>query len=273
MCAANDRRAVVQSVDRAVSVLEFLSREGWSGVTEVANGLKVHKSTAHRLLVTLKERGLVEQDLETERYRLGLGLVFLASAVRAELDVVRSAGPVCQRLHEQTQETVTISVLAGDEVIVVYQTNSSASVFSTDWKGRRLPLHCTSDGKVLLAHHPDRWQRCIATRPLERFTAHTIVDPARLQEQLQTIRVDGYGYTVEELEVGLNAVAAPIYAADGTVVATIGVSGPTFRLPAKAIPEVGALARTAAAEISRRLGFTALGSRVPQDPEPAAIPS
>ena len=187
--------------------------------------------------------------------------------------MVRAAGPVCQRLHEQTQETVTISVLAGDEVIVVYQTNSSSSVFSTDWKGRRLPLHCTSDGKVLLAHHPDRWQRCIATRPLERFTAHTIVDPARLQEQLQTIRVDGYGYTVEELEVGLNAVAAPIYAADGTVVATIGVSGPTFRLPARSIPEVGALARSAAAEISRRLGFTAPASRVPRDQEPAAIPS
>jgi DNA-binding IclR family transcriptional regulator len=134
-------------------------------------------------------------------------------------------------------------------------------------------LHCTSDGKVLLAYHPDRWQRCIATRPLERFTAHTIVDPARLHEQLQTIRVDDYGYTVEELEVGLNAVAAPIYAADGTVVATIGVSGPTFRLPATSIPEVGALARSAAAEISRRLGFTAPGSRVPRDQEPAAIPS
>jgi DNA-binding IclR family transcriptional regulator len=78
---------------------------------------------------------------------------------------------------------------------------------------------------------------------------------------------------MDGFEVGLNAVAAPIYAADGTVVATIGVSGPTFRLPAKAIPEVGPLARSAAAEISRRLGFTGPGSRVSQDQEPAAIPS
>src|SRR5437764_1722573 len=171
MCAANDRRALVQSVDRAVSVLEFLSREGWSGVTEVANGLNVHKSTAHRLLVTLKERGLVEQDVETERYRLGLGLVFLASAVRAELDVVRSAGPVCERLHEQTQETVTISVLAGDGVIVVYQANSPASVFSTDGRGRRLPSHCTSDGKVVLAQHPETSQTSIAKSARAGFTA------------------------------------------------------------------------------------------------------
>ena len=78
---------------------------------------------------------------------------------------------------------------------------------------------------------------------------------------------------MEEFEIGLNAVAAPIYAADGTVVATIGVSGPTFRLPATSIPELGPLARSTAAEISRRLGFKAPGSRVPQDPEPAAIPS
>jgi DNA-binding IclR family transcriptional regulator len=78
---------------------------------------------------------------------------------------------------------------------------------------------------------------------------------------------------MDRFEVGLNTVAAPIYAADGTVVATIGVSGPTFRLPALSIPEVGALARSAAAEISRRLGFKAPGSRVPRDPEPAAIPS
>ena len=78
---------------------------------------------------------------------------------------------------------------------------------------------------------------------------------------------------MEEFEVGLNAVAAPIYSADGAVVATIGVSGPTFPLPARSIPEVGTLARSAATEISRRLGFKTPGSRVPQDPEPAAIPS
>ena len=91
MGAAGDRSGGIQSVDRAVSVLEFLSREGWAGVTEVAHGLRIHKSTAYRLLATLKERGLVEQDMETERYRLGLGLVFLASAVAADLDVVRYA--------------------------------------------------------------------------------------------------------------------------------------------------------------------------------------
>ena len=85
MDTANRSNTFVQSVDRAISVMEFLSRRGWSGVTEVANELNIHKSTAYRLLTTLRDRGLVEQDAATEKYRLGFGLVLLASAVRADL--------------------------------------------------------------------------------------------------------------------------------------------------------------------------------------------
>lgn len=251
----NERRAEIQSVDRAVSVLEFLSRHGWSGVTEVAVGLGIHKSTAYRLLATLKDRGLVEQDLSTERYRLGLGLVFLASTVAADLDVVRHARPICRRLGERTQETVTISVLAGDEVITVDQTMPSSSVLNVDWTGKRFPLHCGSDGKVLLAHLPEGRQREILTGPLPPFTENTIVDPITLRAQLQAVRADGYAYSVEELEIGLNGVAAPICTRGGTVVAAVSVSGPAFRLTADDVPAVGELTRDAAQEISRRLGF------------------
>jgi DNA-binding IclR family transcriptional regulator len=256
MYAVNEKRfSTLQSVDRAVSVLEFLAREGWSGVTEVARGLGIHKSTAYRLLATLKDRGLVEQNAETEQYRLGLGLMSLASKVSADLDIVRAARPICQRLSEQTQETVTISVLAGDELIIIHQTLPASSVLSVDWMGRHLPLHCTSDGKVLLAYLPESRQRAILEKQLQRFTEHTIVDPGRLREQLRKIRVEGYGYTIEELEAGLIGVAAPIRIGDGMVVAALSVSGPAFRLPITSIPEIGELVKSAAAEISRRLGF------------------
>jgi DNA-binding IclR family transcriptional regulator len=249
------KRAAVQSVDRAVAVLQFLRRAGWSGVTEVAGEIGVHKSTAYRLLATLRDHGLVEQDAETERYRLGLGLVSLASAVTAEIDVARAARPVCQRLSEQTQETVTITVLASDEALIIDQATSPASVLSVDWTGRHSPLHCTSDGKVLLAHMPRGRHRSYLARPLQRFTAHTIVDPEQLEGQLQAVRETGYAYTVEEYELGLNGVAAPIRAADGAVAAAVSVSGPSFRLPVAAIAEIGALTVDAAAEISRRLGY------------------
>jgi DNA-binding IclR family transcriptional regulator len=255
------RRAAVQSVDRAVAVLQFLRRAGWSGVTEVAGEIGVHKSTAYRLLATLRDHGLVEQDAETERYRLGLGLVSLASAVTAEIDVARAARPVCQRLSERTQETVTITVLAGDEALIIDQATSPASVLSVDWTGRHSPLHCTSDGKVLLAHLPRGRQRRYLARPLQRFTAHTIVDPEQLEAQLQAVRETGYAYTVEEYEIGLNGVAAPIRGADGAVAAAVSVSGPSFRLPVAAIAEIGALTVDAAAEISRRLGYHGSRSR------------
>jgi DNA-binding IclR family transcriptional regulator len=252
---AQRNRGGVQSVDRAVSVLHFLRRAGWSGVTEVAEALGMHKSTVHRLLATLKSHGLVDQDADTERYRLGLGLVTLASAVTAELDVARAARPVCQRLSEQTQETVTVTVLSGDEALIVDQATSPTSVLSVDWTGRHSPLHCTSDGKVLLAHLPRTRRRRLLARPLTRYTEGTIVDPARLEAQMEAIREVGYGFTVEEYEVGLIGVAAPIRAADGAVVAAVSVSGPAFRLPAASIPALGARTAAAGAVISRRLGY------------------
>ncbi len=247
--------SAVQSVDRAITVMEFLSHQGWSGVTEVANEIGIHKSTAYRLLATLKDRGLVEQDSATEKYRLGFGIVLLASTVTADLDVVRYARPVCERLSEETEETVTLTAMEGDEAVVIHQTLPTSSMMNVDWSGWHTPPHTTAAGKVLLAHLPEHQRRIILRRPLESFTEHTIVESEDLRAQLREIRETGYGYTIEELEVGMNAAGAPIRSADGAVVAAVGVSGPAFRFPADSIPEMGELVVKAAEEISQRLGF------------------
>src|SRR3712207_1428155 len=155
MDAVDRGSTFIQSVDRAISVMEFLSRRGWSGVTEVANELNIHKSTAYRLLTTLRDRGLVEQDAATEKYRLGFGLVLLASTVRADLDILRCARPVCERLSERTQETVTVAVLEGDDAVVMHQTISRSSALGVDWTGRPTPLHATAAGKIFLAYMPE----------------------------------------------------------------------------------------------------------------------
>ena len=252
---AGRKNTFVQSVDRAVTVMEFLSRNGWSGVTEIANELDIHKSTAYRLLITLRDRGLVEQDAATEKYRLGFGLVLLASAVRADLDILRCARPICEHLSEQARETVTVAILERDDAVVIHQTISRASALNVDWTGRHTPLHATAAGKIFLAHMPDDQRDHVLERPLERFTKNTIVDPAVLRDHIQTIQDKGYAYTVEELEVGLNAVGAPIRCAEGAVVGAVSVSGPAFRLPNDYIPKVAGLVKEAAAEISRCLGF------------------
>jgi DNA-binding IclR family transcriptional regulator len=249
------RNASVQSVDRAVTVMELLSRQGWSGVTEVSNELEIHKSTAYRLLTTLRDRGLVEQNAATEKYRLGFGLVALASSVTADLNVARCSRPVCDRLAEQTEETVTVAVLEGDDGIILHQSNSGSSALSVNWEGRHTPLHATAAGKIFLHYMPEDQRRRLFKRPLQRYTESTIVKPAALQKELRASRDKGFWYTVEELEDGLNAVAAPIRCADGAVVAAVSASGPAFRLPEESFDEVGGLTTEAAAEISRCLGF------------------
>ncbi|MGH3146185.1 MAG: IclR family transcriptional regulator, partial [Rubrobacter sp.] len=246
---------LVQSVDRAITVMELLSRRGWSGVTEVARELGTNKSTAYRLLTTLRDRGLVEQDAATEKYRLGFGLVALASSVTADLDLVRVSRPVCDRLAEKTRETVTVAVLEGDDAIIVHQSNSGSSALSVDWSGRHTPLHATAAGKIFLHYMPEGQRRRILKGTLRSYTGNTIVDPEAIREEPRHDNAKDYWYTIEELEVGLNAIGAPIRSADGAVVAAVSVSGPAFRLPPESFPETGGLCARAADEISRRLGF------------------
>lgn len=247
--------ATVQSVDRAARILKLLARGGYLGVTEIAAELGVHKSSAHRTLGTLASHGLVEQDPRTEKYRLGFGLVGLASAVTAEIDVVSNAREASRRLSEQTGETVLLTALVGDEVVIVHQTSSSSSVLGVDWSGLHMPLHCTPGGKVLLAHMPKGEREGLVSGPLERFTANTITDPDVLHDELEVILARGYARTVEELETGLNAVAAPILRPGDEAVAAIGVYGPAFRLPAGSLDALGRTAKAAADEVSARLGY------------------
>jgi DNA-binding IclR family transcriptional regulator len=253
--AGSTARVVVRSVDRALAILEVLEREGWVGVTTLARELGIHKSTAFRLLTTLEQRGLVEQHVETQKYRLGFALVRLAGAVRAGLDLTRSARPVCEWLSEHTGETVNIAVLEGGEVVNIDQVNLSSSVVSVDWLGRRSSLHVTSTGKVFLAFLPERLRDDIIRAGLARLTPYTVTDARVLHEQLAVIRRRGWSVTEQELELGLNAVAAPIQGADGSVLATVCVSGPMFRLTTERLADVGALTADAGQRISRRLGL------------------
>jgi IclR family acetate operon transcriptional repressor len=251
----------LQSVTRALRSLELIAEAGELGVTELGRRLGVHKATASRLAATLAERGLVERDPSTERYRLGFGLIRLAGAAMAGLDLVSSARPVLEDLAERTHETVTIGVVSGDEVVSIDQVTGTRSIVSVSWVGNRSPLHTTSSGKVLLAFMDDAERDLRLSRPLARPTRRSIVDPAQLRTQLAEVRRRGYAQTLEELEEGLNAVAAPVRQADGGVVAALSVSGPAFRMRPVDLPRIGRLTMEAADTVSRRLGHLERGTR------------
>ncbi len=251
----NEDGTGLRSVSRAVTALELIADAGELGVTELGRRLGVHKATASRLAATLADRGLIERDPVTDRYRIGFGLVRLAGTAMSGMDLVRTARPVLEHLAERTRETVNLGMLSTDGVVYVDQVAGTRAIVAANWVGRRTPLHCTSNGKVLLAAMDDEELARHLTPPLERFTPNTIVDPAKLRRHLDEVRRRGYAQTMEELEDGLNAVAAPVRRADGRVTATVGVSGPAFRMAAVDLPRVGMLTVEAAGVLSRQLGF------------------
>jgi IclR family acetate operon transcriptional repressor len=246
---------MIRSVDRAVAILDLLALDGWRAGAEVARSLGVHRSTALRLLATLERHGLVERDPRTSKYRLGPRLSQLASAVRGEADLRLAARPVCDALASAVGETVTLDVLDGDEVVPVEQATGSTSVVSVNWLGTRSPVHCTASGKVMLAFAPDSVRIRLLAGPLDRRTPRTVVERAELEAQLAAAREAGYARTFEELEVGLNALAAPVRNAAGEVVAALDVSGPAHRLGSSARPELVTRTTEAADDLSRRLGY------------------
>ncbi|HEY1420529.1 MAG TPA: IclR family transcriptional regulator [Candidatus Dormibacteraeota bacterium] len=249
------RESGVRSVERAIAILDLLAQGGWQTGAEVARELRVHRSTALRLLATLERHGLVERDQRTAKYRLGRRIPQLASVVTGEFDLRYVARPVCESLAGSLGETVTLDVLAGDVIVPIEQATASTSVVSVNWLGRRTPVHCTASGKVILAFAPAAVRQRLLGHSLERSTVHTITDHAELDRQLEAARESGVARTFEELELGLDAVAAPVFGADGEVVAALDVSGPTQRLRADDRPELVQLTRQGAADLSRRLGF------------------
>ncbi len=245
----------VRSVDRAAALLLALGDSpGPSGVTELARRLGLHKSTASRLLATLERRGLVEQDDETGKYRLGLVVIRLAERAERTLDLRGLALPELERLARLTHETTGLAILDGDDCLAVAHVDGPNLVAVGDWTGRSAPLHCIASGKVLMAALAEREVVRIVRHGLPRYTDRTITDLEPLLEELARVRRRGYATAMGEYEAGLNAVAAPVHDARGQVIAAVDVWGPAFRLTPRRIPELAAHVREAAAAISRRLG-------------------
>jgi DNA-binding IclR family transcriptional regulator len=245
----------VQSVDRAVSVLEILAQRGEAGVSEVAADIGVHKSTAFRLLAALEERELVEQTQDRGKYRLGFGILRLASAVPGQLDVTQQSRGVCEQLAAQIGETVNIAVRRSHFVVNIDQARGPSTVGTHNWVGELTPLHATSSGKVLLASMTaEERSDVLASSGLARLTPHTITSQRELEAQIEAAARDGYASSVEELEEGLNAIAAPVHDHTGGVIAALSVSGPVYRFTEERMHDVTPEVVAAAAAISNRMG-------------------
>ncbi|KWX59608.1 IclR family transcriptional regulator [Mycobacterium sp. NAZ190054] len=251
-----DPPAAVQSVDRALRALEIVAELGQAGVTEIAAELGVHKSTVSRLVAALEARGYVEQVSERGKYRLGFAIPRLAHVAAGQIDLVKIGQEACDALSTEVGETANLAVLDQDRVVNIVEAIGPAEITLRTWVGQSCPAYATSSGKVLLAGLDPAELRSRVQPPLTAFTDSTVRGVTELQDQLAEVRNRGWASVSEELEVGLNAVAAPVYDVHSQVVAALSVSGPAYRLAVDRFEEVAKQTVAAADYISHRMGWT-----------------
>jgi IclR family transcriptional regulator, acetate operon repressor len=247
----------LQTADRALQVLQqFRAPADALSVTEIADRLGIHRSTASRLVSTLRERGFLERTAVGDLVRLGPEVARLGRVTLAGRELATIAQPLMERLAARTGETVTLGVVAGGETRTVAQAGGRHVVSSGKWVGLRTPVHCTADGKVLLAFGA-------VTPPhgaLERRTERTIVDPAALESELREARARGFAISEGEYEPGLVGLAAPVRQ-DGACVAALCISGPQYRLDRAVAHELAAVCIEHADELERSLGVSSAARR------------
>jgi IclR family acetate operon transcriptional repressor len=216
---------------RAVGVLARIARApGPLGLAELSAATALPKPTAHRLARLLEHAGLVDRDALSRRYVVGPGLVELGFHALRNAPAQAGRRLLLERLSEKLGETVNLAVLAGDEVLYLDRVESSWPLRMDFKPGSRVPIHCTANGKLLLAHAPARIRRrLLGTLRLTPVTSRTITSRARLERQLGEIRRRGYSEDEEEFLAGVSCLAVPVRDPEGRVVAGLAVSAPSAR--------------------------------------------
>jgi len=245
---------MLQTIQKIGPLLDLftIERPDW-GVTETAEALGIPRSSAHALLTSLVETGLLTSP-GRGRYRLGWRIVELYETMRAGTDLRTYAGPVLRRLNEQTGETCNLGVLDRGEVLYIDKVAARHQVSVTGLRvGARLEAHCCGLGKVLLAYATEaQLDSALGDKPLRRFTDRTITDRARLESELEDVRRAGVAHENGEVVPDVACVAAPVKDPFGIVVGAISLSGPAYRVEAKR-DELSKTVRGAADEVSRRM--------------------
>lgn len=244
------RRGGVQSVERALDLLEALSHGGPKGVSELVRTTGLPLGTVHRLLATLTERDYVRQDAE-RKYAVGGAALGLADA--GEQSLAALGRPYLARLTALTGESCNLAVLQGQEMVYIAQSPSPHSLRIFAEVGRRVPLYNTAVGKVVLARmgRPEAID-LLRNTSLAAATPHTITTPARLQDELDRVERMGYAIDEQERELGVRCIATAV-PAPGPLRAAISVSGPAERFSLSTLREVAPALQTAAGELAATL--------------------
>jgi DNA-binding IclR family transcriptional regulator len=252
-----DKTGRVQAIDRAVQILQcFSEKRPELKLAQISDELGLNKSTVHGIISTLKFHGLIEQDEETQKYRLGVYLMHLGDLVSRSIDVVGIARPYITDICNVVEETVHLATLDDLEVVYIDKIESTQSMRIFSARGARNPAYCTGVGKAMLAYlDPNVLTKLLENKVLESLTPKTITDKNELVKELATIRERGFSFDDEENNIGLTCVAAPVFDHMGRAKYGISISGPTARMNEGKIQESIHIITTTAKEISSKLGY------------------
>jgi IclR family acetate operon transcriptional repressor len=243
-----------QAIDRAAQLLSrVVLADEPPAFGDLVSDTGLAKSTAARLLHALERHRLVHRDDEGAYEP---GPLFAQYASRRDLrdELIALAQPAMQDLNDATGETVNLAMARNDTVVQVAQVDSTFLLSTTNWLEIDVPPHCSALGKVFFAADA----LPLPSAPLERRTPHTLTTIAALRHDLERVRTQGFAQSLSELEIGLDAVAAPVLDHTGTVVAALGISGPSDRIRHR-LPQLGTLLKDHAEALSDVLGHRRLG--------------
>lgn len=251
------RDSGAKSFYKMATVLDCFSRSrGHLSITDMVEMTGLPRTTVHRIVASLREIGMIDQDHRRGDYRLGLRMFYYGSAVLANLDLNRHARPHVMELHQITGEIVHLHMFDGSQMVCIEREEMGETRLTTLTTIEAAPIHCTSVGKAFLAFQNDALiARIVKEEGLESRTPNTLTDITALREEMQRIRDRGYARDDEENELGIRCVGAPIHDSRGRVFASISVSGPAERLPAFRQDGLAPTVMRTADNIARELGW------------------
>jgi len=255
----NKQGRYVQSLERAIDILEVMAQQRKPiSISELADKVKLRVSTVHRLLATMMSKGLVEQNQEDNKYKLGLKLWELGNQVLPP-DVRATARPFLDELVKRCEETVNLAILEGHEVVFIEQVEPERRVVVRMFAraGSRGPSYCTASGKALMAFEPaEKLDKIISKINFEKFTTDTITNAEDLKLELNRINSEGYALDWGELEEHIRCVAVPVFNHEKKAVAAISVSGVAARMNTSYVQnQILPVIKEVGERLSYRLGY------------------
>lgn len=246
----------ITALQRGLSLLQLLAASP-NGLTakQVTEQSKLPVSTIHRFLTNLESAGFLNRSSDSV-YHLGIACFAVGQAALGQLDIRRVSLPYLQELNAQTRETIHLTVRHGHSAVYVEKLDSTEPVRIHSRIGAAVPLYCTAVGKVLLAYmSEDERQRILPQLSIRRLTPNTVGNLQELEAELQRIRKNGYACDLEEHELHIRCIAAPIWDHAGTVNASLSITAPIARMAASRLRQLAPLVQRAGLQISRELGY------------------